>query len=875
MKHTKHKLLSSIATLFVCLAMFIGSTYAWFTDSASTGVNKIQAGNLDIEVSYKTKGSNGEIVWEPIQDATTLFSTDLWEPGHTEYVTLKVENKGTLALKYKVLVTPVTEAGGVNVNGNSFKLSDYLVFGTTSPSTTLVDYTRETVRAAVGDTTGLANVNLLKQETNLNPEGVQYITLAVFMPENIGNEANHKTGTTAPSIDLGIKVVATQFEKENDSFDNHYDAGAIEDSFYTVGSYYDYYPQVSASSGTVSVDPANNKLSGTSSTVIKATGKLNKDDTEETTLAKVSVPVGTLLDENTSELTVKVTPKDPESSTTTGTALVTEINNPNRETANFDVKVVGVSSSNTSDIDVEVFVGKGLANVKVYHNGALINGAAYNPVTGMVTFKTKTFSDYTVAYDAAVAAIGTKTYGSLELAFAAVKNGETITLLKKSSGNGIVVRSGSNFTVDFNNYTYVVDGATVGSSGTETNGFQLLKDSTLVFKNGKITSSKAKILLQNYSNLTLDNMYLDGENIQWNYVLSNNNGNVVIKDTTINAPNKVAFDVCRYSSYVGPHVKVEGNSVINGDVEISSSGAKEGAKHKLTVTGGTFNGNITKSDSPNFVGDIEGGTFSYDPSDFLGEGYSAVKNGKIYTVKKLENYAGSQKALEALIDSENEITINLGAGSYTLTSGKCQNKTVTIIGAGDKTSLNITQNDNLSYQNGATLVFENMTVLGQTYGNYGGMAHTSKVAYKNCTIQGKLTLYAQTEEFLNCVLENKDDYSIWTWGAKNVLFDHCTFNSGGKALLLYGGAGSSEAPTTVLNVVDCTFNDDNTLNTNKAAIEAGNDYGATYVLTVKNTTVNGFTINPDGISTGTNLWANKNSMDKDHLSVEIDGVKKY
>lgn len=227
-----------------------------------------------------------------------------------------------------------------------------------------------------------------------------------------------------------------------------------------------------------------------------------------------------------------------------------------------------------------------------------------------------------------VAKIGENGYTTLKDAFAAVKDGETITVLESSSGNGIVVNSGRNFTVDFNNCTYDIDGTTVGSTGTETNGFQLLKDSTITFKNGKLTSTKAKILIQNYSNLTLENMVIDGTNAACQYTLSNNNGNVVIKDTTISASEgKVAFDVCRFSSYVGPEVTVKGNSVINGKVEISSDGAKDGAQHKLVIENGTFNGTIASvGASPDFTSSISGGTFNSDVTEYVGKNTLVVKD---------------------------------------------------------------------------------------------------------------------------------------------------------------------------------------------------------------------------------------------------------
>ena len=119
-----------------------------------------------------------------------------------------------------------------------------------------------------------------------------------------------------------------------------------------------------------------------------------------------------------------------------------------------------------------------------------------------------------------------------------------------------------------------------------------------------------------------------------------------------------------------------------------------------------------------------------------------------------------------------------------------------------------------------------------------------------------------------------DVYNIWTWGAQNMEFDTCTFNSDGKALLLY-----QEGTNTVnLTVNNCTFNDNGGLTAKKAAIEIGDaPYGATptYNVTISETTVNGYEINDTGINTGTTLWGNKNSMPTDRLNVTVDGVQVY
>ncbi len=206
---------------------------------------------------------------------------------------------------------------------------------------------------------------------------------------------------------------------------------------------------------------------------------------------------------------------------------------------------------------------------------------------------------FSVTKDTSVAKIGTNKYATLEEAFAAAQDGDTVTLLADCAGNGIKVPQGkytTGLTVDFGGFTYTVDGATVGSTGTETNGFQLLKDNNITFKNGTITSEKAKILVQNYSNLTLEGMTLTLNNTNYTsaYTLSNNNGEVVIDSTTINAnpAGGFAFDVCRYASYPSVYVTVKDSSVINGDIEIfaSKGNAKDG--FGLTLEGGELNGDI-------------------------------------------------------------------------------------------------------------------------------------------------------------------------------------------------------------------------------------------------------------------------------------------
>ena len=191
-KTTKRALLSSVMAMLICITMLIGTTFAWFTDSASTAVNKIQAGKLDVALEMSTDGTN----WETAEGKTLTFKTAdnraadkiLWEPGCTyELPKLRVVNKGNLALKYTVEIT------GINGDAKLNEVIDWTIAGIT-----------------VGNTfTSLA--------VGANSE----FTIKGHMQETAGNEYQ---GLTIDGI--GITVFATQDTVEYDSNGNQYDQNA-------------------------------------------------------------------------------------------------------------------------------------------------------------------------------------------------------------------------------------------------------------------------------------------------------------------------------------------------------------------------------------------------------------------------------------------------------------------------------------------------------------------------------------------------------------------------------------------------------------------------------------------------------------------------
>lgn len=268
------------------------------------------------------------------------------------------------------------------------------------------------------------------------------------------------------------------------------------------------------------------------------------------------------------------------------------------------------------------------------------------------------------------------------------------------------------------------------------------------------------------------------------------------------------------------------------------------------------------------------------------EGYEVKKSGDWYSVVRKANVAfdaGKNGAYETLNDAitnaskDDNVSIKLPAEStVTLDNGianeSAKAKDLTFVGNGTQTVDVVSKAINaeggmLNYQRGSKFTFKNMTVQAGE-GAFDGIV-CDELVYENCVIRGKLTLFGKAT-FINCTFENDmaNQYSVWTWGGTDVKFENCTFNTNGKAILLYGQA--TAAKPTNLTVNNCTFNDRNNGSAGKAAIEIGNDYNATYTLTVNNITVNGFA---NGKNTNSKVWANKNSMDAEHLTVTIDGTK--
>lgn len=247
-----------------------------------------------------------------------------------------------------------------------------------------------------------------------------------------------------------------------------------------------------------------------------------------------------------------------------------------------------------------------------------------------------------------VAKIGETTYATLQEAINEVKKGETIKLTADvPNARGISVPSGKDFVIDFENHIYTLSGPGAGSAGTETQGFQLLKDSTIVFKNGTINiapnADNIKRIINSYCDVTFENMTFDARNQVGgeDYALSFNNGNAVFKgDTSIvmSKPDAIAFDVCFGWSTAYSNVSVSFDDSFDGDIQgsiVYDTNDLENAKidvrgsgsFKSIVLSDQTEKTIESSSNAEPTIEVSGGTFEEQPQkDWLADSVTAVKN---------------------------------------------------------------------------------------------------------------------------------------------------------------------------------------------------------------------------------------------------------
>ena len=388
MKDTKRSFLTSCISLLLCFVMLLGTTFAWFTDVAVSANNVIQAGNLDIELQWSKDGT----IWHDVGGLNDkpIFTHDAWEPGYTEVRYIKVKNEGSLAFKYQMLINP---------NGLVGKLAEVIdvSYDVVTDNSSFVAPTASDKQGSlkkVASLNDLINANGTVVGGVLLPDGVNkpdYFTkeivvcVSLHMDEFAGNEyQNLSIGGT-----FGIKLVATQFDYENDSFDNSYDNGAT-------------WPD------TIVGNSASSSVTLNSDNTLTDQVTMTSPDG----MISATLPAGTKMEQGTTSATLSVSDLKDSGANITLSG--------DEESRSIDVHVNGVAEDNTSVMTITVKellpTGLNMGNHRFYHvedgntmemtllqdgQTPVHNNYEYDPATGDVTLYLKSFSEVAVVAEPA------------------------------------------------------------------------------------------------------------------------------------------------------------------------------------------------------------------------------------------------------------------------------------------------------------------------------------------------------------------------------------------------------------------------------------------------------------------------------------------
>ena len=377
MNNVKRSFLTSLISLVLCLTMFLGTTFAWFTDIVVSGGNIIQSGKLDAEMYWSDEYlASTDSGWTQVKDNKPIFTYDNWEPGYTEIKYIKVANAGNLNFKWKL---------SIEAEGKVTDLSDVIDVYYVNPVNG--ELTKQALAARTPDgklTDVLANKTATEGD-QLTPGGSVVLAIAFHMDELAGNEYQKKS-----LCDKGfsLKLLATQATGENDSFDDQYDKESE-------------WPEIPSAGNNASADvPTDTNGVVTTATTITGNGM------------SATVPAGTQLTQGTNKLTLSV--NNVEDSKANVTLAEGE------ELRALDVHIYGVAEGNTTPIAVTLTEalpkGLNIGNYTLHHvedgqtvpmnllaDGAtpVHNDFTYDPVTGDVVLYLKSFSEFALVAEPA------------------------------------------------------------------------------------------------------------------------------------------------------------------------------------------------------------------------------------------------------------------------------------------------------------------------------------------------------------------------------------------------------------------------------------------------------------------------------------------
>ena len=589
-KSTKRALISSALAILMCAAMLIGTTFAWFTDTASTAVNKIQAGNLNIELQMKDDNGNwvnaeGKILPFLVEGKIPAEGTQiLWEPGCTYTLPeLRIVNNGNLALKYKVVVSGFQ---------SSAKLNKVINWTMKLDGADFIMGSEHSLAAKNNDTVDF-----------------DIFTISGTMDKNAGNEYQNE------SIDgISINVYATQDTVENDSFDNQYDKDA---------------------DGTPQFDTWYDNVATT--VTVAATGDTVVKDREIEPTIQATIPAGSTTE---SKLTlIKNKAETPSNITVVaGTKALTA------EVKLIDQDGNKVNAKNGKFFTVSITIGKNLNVVGFYHNEMALTKVAdvnsltandqycYDGTTGYVTFTTDDFSHFTAIVSDSAFNGGNGTEANPYL-IANAEQAMQIEKLKKSTYlklvNDITVpdeiyMSGKKFVFDLNGHTVKLEYA----EGVKPNNGSVLY---IGGKNGSLTINDSSVA-QTGAVIGSDKNYA---NKVTSAVRAGNYGKLTINGGHFYGTSEGTSCIFVYTSMSSGS---KATVTINGgkfETATPSNGIYYVLNHQDNATAGctiTVNGGSFKNYNP--------GVTTVDPVNaktgkiVLGEGCLTTQSGEWYVVSK-------------------------------------------------------------------------------------------------------------------------------------------------------------------------------------------------------------------------------------------------
>lgn len=921
-KHTKKALFSSVIALILCFAMLAGTTFAWFTDNVTSGVNQIKAGNLDVELYHGKRSPTNKV-----SDQTKLFTDvngeeiDLWEPGVVAYTNMKVVNAGTLALKYDLFINATNENA---TSEGGHKLSEVLKVAMIKGG--VVGTTREAVLAEAESANAIELSNfkesgtLYPKDSTLGSTVSDIYGIIVFWAPNdnaTDNLYNMNNGQTTTDklplhIDLGVSLLATQVEAESDSFGNDYDASAavgvttaaeLEAALAEGGSIYlgndiALDKTIVIPAGTTVALNLNEKT--ISANHHKNNGAVIKNEGNLTLIGgtvKSTGDNGGSAVQNNGTMTINGTTLNgaPNAggswpSYTVNNTGTLEINN--AKITSFHGAVASyddgaVVTLNNTDIDMSGIPGFTSHGIYTYDNGVVIvnggniannaadqNATGASVINGAVTVNSGNFTGRIENYDGTPVIKG-GTFNQDPSRFVVngykvVDNGDgTYTVTMAEATLEELFAAGSTVNLPAGDYTMPepnLQGKSLTVTGT--------KDTVI-----DLTAVDARDQFVTGANIVFDGVTLNFGNL--NYMGLANTASLTYKNCTINGlqflyGENVTFENCDLNSngaehcvwtYGAKNVSFTDCDFTYGDRGINcySDNDITGGLQTVNFTNCTF---ATENTASEGAVEINSMYFSKGIDVNLND-CTAPAYGEMVYVSPWDSTKGAKTMItvdgKVIATTAEQLAgvVAKGATEIYLADGEynvenCGGKTLTINGSKDAVIKLYNEGED-----GCDYGFDSSAVTfnGVTINTTANTGNYKGYARMTATFNDCEFFGAYTSNMVQSFNNCTFDFNngyFWTWGANSVTFDGCTFNGNSKTILAHGGA------STVITINNCNF----------AATEKGYTGSGdhTAVVEIDPVGTNTYTINFTGDNSKTDNYAGWTRVKDTSTGHTINGV---